>query len=90
MLLCVSILFDLILYVLYVSQQFISYVGMSLPGLNQYSTKYLAQGHSAVKPVRLKSAATRSRDRYTATALPLYTYLLCQEYYICALHTSEF
>ena len=39
-----------------------SYIGMGLPGLNQYLARInvLAQGHSAVTQVRLESMAPRS------------------------------
>ena len=42
---------------LHLRQEFFSYVGTGLPGLNQYyeqSIKCLAQGHNAVPPVRLE------------------------------------
>ena len=51
------------IFALYPSQQFFSYVGTDLPGLNQYLKQglmCLAHGHNAVMPVRLEPATPPS------------------------------
>ena len=48
-------------------QQSFSYVRMGLPGLNKLGLMCLAQGHSAVTPVRLESAAPESRAKHSTT-----------------------
>ena len=62
--LCYFCLFDLILYA-----TSISYKGTGLHGLNRYQARInvLAQGHTAVMPVRLEPAAPRSRVKHSTT-----------------------
>ena len=50
-------------------QQSFSYKGMVIPGLNQYQARInvFAQGHNAVKPVRLEPAALRSQVEHSTT-----------------------
>ena len=71
----VFFLFDSILYVL---STIFSYKGTGLTGLNQYlaMSKVFAQGHYTVTPVRLETAAPRSRVKHSTTE-PLRS--LCHE-----------
>ena len=64
---CLVVLFCLIWF--FTShQQFFSYKGAGLPGLNQYYV--LAREHSTVTPVSLEPAAPQSRVKHSTTALP--------------------
>ena len=52
------------------SQQFCSYIGTNLFGLNQYLKQgfmCLAQEHNPVNPVKLEPATPRSRDKHSTT-----------------------
>ena len=50
-------------------QQYFSYKGTGLPGLNQYQARInvLAQRHNAMTPVRLEPMALRSRVKHSST-----------------------
>ena len=57
-------------------QQFFSYVGTGLPGLNQYFKQGLmcfVQGHNVETPVRLEQATPRSWVKHSTTALLPYS-----------------